>query len=239
MDRSSFAPLADHLTTVITPAPPCPFEIDASFSLVFLDEIRSGLLRDLTPTEFMVLMALRAFANGQSGKAWPTIDRLVLETGLHRTTIMKAIGRLEEAGRIYREGRDGVKSSYWPLIHLVLRDGPRPFGIIQLWSHTQPVRKFIEQLKLEAPQAYKEACTHHAERRWRQFMAKRLYALGIAPASPVRAILVTGLNVGGQGPAELYVQSADAATDRALRDNLYRILALADQQISHRQGQLL
>lgn len=235
--RSASSLVADVLTTVLEPPPTCPFEIDTSFSQLYLDELRAGLLRDVTPAEFMVLSALRAFTNGETGKAWPTVERLVRETGLHRTTVMKAVEGLESKHRIYREGRDGSKSTYWPLIHLTLRDRNQIFGVIQLWSRTRAVRRCIELLQEAGPKSYAAAQKEHAERRWRDFFGKRLYAIAWQPDTAIRSFYISGIAGGDNGNFYQSVDVPHPADESAAA--LKRILEVAKASQDARQASLL
>lgn len=101
-----------------------------------VDATRWAWSQVLKASEKLVLLALADRA-GESNECWPSIDRLVNDTGLERKTVLSVIARLEDKGLlvIYR---DVGKGNFYTLIGVDNR-------------HAQPVPKTAPVPKTELP----------------------------------------------------------------------------------------
>jgi hypothetical protein len=70
----------------------------------FLFRWRKALLAsDLPSTDKLVAFVLSMHMTGAGGSCYPSLTRIANETSLGRSTVAEALGRLEQAGWIYRE----------------------------------------------------------------------------------------------------------------------------------------
>jgi hypothetical protein len=69
-------------------------------------QIRALLDVEVKPTAKLVLLAL-ALRAGQDGRAWPSIGRLCVDTGLSERAVRYAIQTLAEAGHLSVQHRPG------------------------------------------------------------------------------------------------------------------------------------
>lgn len=65
---------------------------------------------DLKSSEKFVLVMIADHYNDKVHRSWPSIERLATETALHRTTVMRALKKLEEQGLI--EVEPWAKANY-------------------------------------------------------------------------------------------------------------------------------
>ena len=73
-----------------------------------------------------VLLVLAHRANDKNGKCWPSYKRLVLDTGLNRTTIIRAITRLEGLGLLDVIRSNRKVNKYFLNFDAVTSRGERP-----------------------------------------------------------------------------------------------------------------
>jgi len=64
----------------------------------------------LSPTQKLVLLLLADAHN--AGKSWPSVATLARQSGLHRSSVLRAIGDLSKAGVLTVERRSGRSSIY-------------------------------------------------------------------------------------------------------------------------------
>lgn len=67
----------------------------------------------LMRTDLAVLGVLMEHADRNSGEAFPSVARLVGESGVPKTTTLRALKRLEASGWMRVERRQGAHSTYW------------------------------------------------------------------------------------------------------------------------------
>lgn len=66
-----------------------------------MDAYRWALTWDnIKPTEKLVLILIADHYNDKSHRAWPSVERLAKQGCMHRSTVMRAIAGLQEAGLI-------------------------------------------------------------------------------------------------------------------------------------------
>lgn len=98
------------------------------------------------PTARHVAMVLASHAN-RYGHAWPAWDTLTAETGLHRATIFRAIGRLEAADLLEVIHRNGRACEYvFPQPANPSRSATHPSR-----SATNPSRSATRKVKKDEP----------------------------------------------------------------------------------------
>jgi hypothetical protein len=79
----------------------------------------------MPPTPKAVLMSLADNANDH-GECWPSIDRICTRTCLHRATVIRAIGALEQLGHLVADRSNGRKTRYCITPNLDLFEGEKP-----------------------------------------------------------------------------------------------------------------
>lgn len=85
--------------------------------------VRSVPAAYLTATEKLVCFAMRTFADPDGTRCRPGIERLAAATSLHRVTVIRTLGRLEEKGLIRSKrfgGGRGQVRGYATLYDLTL-----------------------------------------------------------------------------------------------------------------------
>ena len=68
--------------------------------------------KELTPIEKLVLLALANRHNKDTGKCYPSMNRMAIDTGMCSRSVMRSIGGLEKKGLITTQ-RYGGKSNYY------------------------------------------------------------------------------------------------------------------------------
>ena len=68
--------------------------------------------QDLSPTQKLVLLALADWANDE-GLCWPSINRLVVKTGMADRSVQRLIRQIEELGFVEKEEIVGKGNRYW------------------------------------------------------------------------------------------------------------------------------
>lgn len=86
-----------------------------------VDATRWAWSQSIKPSEKLVLLAMADRA-GESNDCWPSISRLVNDTGLDRKTVLAVIGRLEEIGLLI-VSKEAGKGNYYQLIGVDNRHG--------------------------------------------------------------------------------------------------------------------
>ncbi len=67
----------------------------------------------LTRADVAVLSVIVDHASQQTGEAYPSVNRIVQEAGVPRTTVLRALQRIEAAGWVRAERRQRMRSTYW------------------------------------------------------------------------------------------------------------------------------
>lgn len=67
----------------------------------------------LQRTDLAVLSVLVNHANQATGKAFCSVDTIVKASGVPKTTVLRALRRLDEADQVKTEKRFGASSTYW------------------------------------------------------------------------------------------------------------------------------
>ena len=63
--------------------------------------IQAALAAEVPSSEKLVLLALASYAN-HLGLSWPSVETLVRRTALSRSTVFRALARLEQVGAVWR-----------------------------------------------------------------------------------------------------------------------------------------
>jgi hypothetical protein len=85
--------------------------------------VRSFPAAHLSATEKLVAMMLRSYADPDGTRCRPGVERLAAATSLHRVTVIRALGRLEDKGLIRHRrfgGGRGNTRGYATLYELTL-----------------------------------------------------------------------------------------------------------------------
>ena len=91
-----------------------------------LDATRWAWLQDVRPSHKLVLLSLADRA-GEDHVCYPSFDRLIKDTGLHRETIMEAIQQLEKL-KLVKVSRTDGRSNKYKLIGVESRTDADQYG---------------------------------------------------------------------------------------------------------------
>lgn len=124
-------------------------QINSTFGTFQADMFESGLVAEVGATPFCVWLAIKSHANFQTGEAWPSIRRMAEITGLSKTTVQKALERLEEAKllRVTKKGNQKTASRYIARERLDVKFGNMLLCSIVVDYIPAQIRKRIERLK--------------------------------------------------------------------------------------------
>mgnify|MGYP003147809939 CR=1 FL=1 len=145
---------------------------------------RVSLDARLTKSAVAVAAVLLNYADRQSGKAYPSIDRLVAESGVARSTCIRAVALLEKCDHLSAARRVGANTQYI-LAGVTGETGVTPgtsviqeqTGVIQnlrrgptgVTTGTDPVSPSGPELEVEAKAIGKELDTRAREGRFAEF----------------------------------------------------------------------
>lgn len=86
-------------------------EAQASWFHVFKSMLDSGDVVKMGPYATTVYLAIKAFTNWKTGKAWPGIELIMEKTGISRAQVTRSLKTLEDLGYLVRE-KVGRHNSY-------------------------------------------------------------------------------------------------------------------------------
>ena len=73
------------------------------FGIVHLDDFDSDRFRSLSPSHRLIYVSLCMFVGRQTGTCYPKISRLARMTGFSRSTIFRALNKLESLEFVERQ----------------------------------------------------------------------------------------------------------------------------------------
>lgn len=100
-------------------------------------------LRNVSPTEKLVLMILASYAHADTLEAWPSQATIAADSGLSERAVRKALSELQKRGVICREARrrrNGSRSS--DIVKIVAQQAPRA-GSEQPAPRSAPTRHHV------------------------------------------------------------------------------------------------
>ena len=88
------------------------FKADVTWFHIFKEIIRNGTWAKLTTNAKAIYPVVKAFANWETGSAFPSIDTLQHHSGLARASVIKALKELESQGLLIKNAEKGKSSAY-------------------------------------------------------------------------------------------------------------------------------
>lgn len=142
------------------------FRIAGSYMQVYMDELRSGVLRELTTSELMVWLALRANARLKDGRIRLSLTGIQEWTGLQRATVQKAVTGLVEKQALERAERRGPRGSvhYYALHHFMIWDRAKKHcvGVVALRYAPKAIQAMIRMVNAHLAKGEEDAVKFNA-----------------------------------------------------------------------------
>ena len=88
------------------------FKTDIGWFHIFKELIRNGTWARMSSNSKSLYPVIKAYANHQSGEAFPSIDTLQKFSGLARASVVKALKELESEGLLAKSGAAGRHNNY-------------------------------------------------------------------------------------------------------------------------------
>jgi len=88
------------------------FKTDIGWFHIFKELIRNGTWARLSGASKAVYPVIKAYANHQSGEAFPSIETIQEFSGLARASVFKALKELEAEGLLAKSGAAGRHNNY-------------------------------------------------------------------------------------------------------------------------------
>ena len=79
------------------------FELNTNWFVQFVHLFTSGKVAEMGATAFTVLSCVKAYASFKNGKAFPSIETIVKNTGISRRQVITCLQTLEEKGYLTKE----------------------------------------------------------------------------------------------------------------------------------------
>jgi len=88
------------------------FKTDVGWFHIFKELIRNETWARLSTAATKLYPVIKAYANHQSGEAFPSLDTLQKYSGLSRPSVIKGLNELEKEGLLAKSGSAGRHSNY-------------------------------------------------------------------------------------------------------------------------------
>ncbi|MBS6361782.1 helix-turn-helix domain-containing protein [Burkholderia sp.] len=110
------------------------FRAETTWFHVFHSMIATGDIARIGPYAVTVYLVIKAHANFETGKSFPGIDTLVMESGISRSQVLRSLEALEVNGYITRT-RKGRRNEYRLREKICIQDGAGRPAAVATWDY--------------------------------------------------------------------------------------------------------
>lgn len=114
------------------------FEAQTSWFHIFKAMIDSGDAAAMGGTVFLVYAVVKSYTNWATGRAFPSLDLIAEKSGVDRRTVIRALAKLEKAGYIAKEQKQGKANRYRLRERVPIEQDGRPVAVAT-WDYLPSV----------------------------------------------------------------------------------------------------
>lgn len=115
--------------------------------------------QNISTTAKFILVTLANYAD-QDWKCWPSIERLMRDTGLGKTSLISNVRKLKEEGYIKKRARGDIGTGRKSNVYYIQRSKSSHSEPIAISSHSEPSRKVHEVNPISSPGEPKPSLIH-------------------------------------------------------------------------------
>lgn len=114
------------------------FEAQTTWFHIFRAMIDSGDAAQMGGTVFLVYAVVKSYTNWSTGRAFPSLDLIAEKSGVDRRTVIRALSKLEKAGYIAKEQKQGKANRYRLRERVPIAQDGRPVAVAT-WDYLPSV----------------------------------------------------------------------------------------------------